>query len=184
MIDGNQMRTTGDQSAMADSLSPDSLSPDSLSPVPQLPNPTSRRSTFARLVVGASMTLTLAAGAAACGSSGDASSAPVDTTRSTGSVAGPSAQNGEQLARSNGCAGCHGRNFEGGAGPSWTGLAGSEVVLVDGTTLIADDAYLTRAIADPAADLIEGYNLKMPPNSLSAAEVADIVAYIKTLADA
>ena len=90
---------------------------------------------------------------------------------------------GEQLARSKGCAGCHGQDFGGGAGPTWIGLAGSEVVLVDGSTLVADDEYLTRAIADPSADLVDGYNLKMPANTLTADEIADIVAYINTLAD-
>ena len=86
-------------------------------------------------------------------------------------------------SRSSGCAGCHGQNFGGGAGPSWLGLAGSDVTLVDGTTVVADDAYLTAAIAEPSKDLVDGYTLKMPPNNLDDAEVADIVAYINALAD-
>jgi len=63
------------------------------------------------------------------------------------------------------------------------GLAGSQVELADGTTLVADTAYLTRAIANPSADLVADYNLKMPANTLSDAEIADIVAYIETRAD-
>jgi len=60
---------------------------------------------------------------------------------------------------------------------------GDMTVLVDGSTVVADDAYLTRAIADPSAELVDGYTLKMPANNLSDAEVADIVAFIETLAD-
>jgi cytochrome c oxidase subunit 2 len=89
--------------------------------------------------------------------------------------------NGEQLARSSGCAGCHGQDFGGGAGPTWIGLAGSDVELKNGTVVVADTAYLTRAIADPSAELVADYNLKMPANRLSDAEIADIVAFIETL---
>ena len=57
------------------------------------------------------------------------------------------------------------------------------MLLADGTTVIADDEYLTTAIADPSAQLVDGYTLRMPANNLTDAEIADIVAYIKTLAD-
>jgi len=131
--------------------------------------PRRTRHTHRALAVGVIAVMTLAA---SCGSDDDSASpsSPVEA--------------GEQLARSKGCAGCHGQDFDGGAGPGWIGLAGSEVVLVDGSTLVADDDYLTRAIADPSADLVEGYNLKMPANNLTADEIAEIVAYINTLADA
>ncbi len=128
------------------------------------------------LLLAAGVTLILVIGAVACGSeAGTAGDSAIDLS--------PAAKNGEQLSRTNGCAGCHGQNFEGGAGPGWIGLAGSEVTLVDGSTLVADDAYLTAAIADPSKDLVDGYTLKMPANNLSDAEIADIVAYINTLAD-
>jgi cytochrome c oxidase subunit 2 len=63
------------------------------------------------------------------------------------------------------------------------GLAGSEILLTDGTTVIADDEYLTTAIADPSAQLHEGYTLRMPANNLTDEEIAHIVAYINSLAD-
>ena len=50
--------------------------------------------------------------------------------------------------------------------------------LADGTVVVADTAYLTRAIADPSAELVADYNLKMPANRLSDAEIADIVGLI------
>ena len=137
------------------------------------------RSNVARVLVGAGITLTMAVAAAACGD--DDSTATSDAT--TGDAISAAARSGEELSRSQGCAGCHGRDFDGGAGPGWIGLAGSEVVLTDGTTVIADDEYLTAAIADPSAQLVEGYNLRMPANNLTDAEVADIVAFINTLTD-
>lgn len=88
---------------------------------------------------------------------------------------------GRSISNANGCASCHGTNGQGGAGPSWVGLAGSEVELADGTTIVADDEYLARAIRDPGADLLAGYSLRMPENSLTDAEIADIVAYINDL---
>jgi cytochrome c oxidase subunit II len=132
---------------------------------------------MSRLLLGACITVTMAVTAVACG--GD----PAPTTE--GTVAGQSAAaaRGERLARSQGCAGCHGGDFQGGAGPGWIGLAGSEVVLADGTVVVADDEYLTVAIADPNAQLREGYTLRMPANNLTDAEIADIVAYINSLAD-
>jgi cytochrome c oxidase subunit 2 len=127
-----------------------------------------------RFALASGVTAVMAVGAGACGADGegsDAGSADLSTE----------AASGRQLARSSGCAGCHGQNFEGGAGPSLVGLAGSEVLLTDGTTVIADDAYLTSSITDPGKQLVDGYTLKMPANNLGDAEVADIVAFINTL---
>ncbi len=87
---------------------------------------------------------------------------------------------GEQLTLDSGCTACHGANGEGGAGPSWKGLAGSEVKLSDGSTVTADDAYLTESIRDPSAKSVKGYGA-MPKNSLSDEEIAAVVAYITTL---
>lgn len=144
---------------------------------------------FGRIMTAAISTCALALVAVSCGGSSDnadsanGADAGAVVSTETGSAGGASASNGEQLARSNGCAGCHGQDFGGGAGPALVGLAGSEVVLVDGSTIVADTAYLTRSIAEPSADLVVDYTLKMPANGLSDAEIADIVAYIETLAD-
>ncbi len=132
----------------------------------------------------------LAFAAVSCGGDADeagsggavATDAPAVTPPAS-SAGGGDAVNGERLSRSKGCAGCHGQDFGGGAGPTWVGLAGSEVTLADGSTVSADAAYLARAIAEPSADLVADYTLKMPANGLSDAEIADIVAFIDTLAD-
>lgn len=87
---------------------------------------------------------------------------------------------GQRISVNSGCASCHGTNGEGGMGPSWKGLYNSERPLDDGTTVVADDAYLVRAIKDPHAEQVKGYSV-MPPNTLDDVQVRAIVDYIKTL---
>jgi len=141
-----------------------------------------RRSRIVRVAVGSTVTLLMAVAAVSCGddSASESGDAATESPSATAPGAGDAA-NGEQLARSKGCAGCHGQDFGGGAGPGWIGLAGSDVELTDGSVVVADTAYLTRAIAVPSAELVAGYNLKMPANGLSDAEIADIVAFIESL---
>ncbi len=87
---------------------------------------------------------------------------------------------GEQVALQAGCASCHGPNGEGGSGPKLRGLYGSQVELADGSTVIADGAYLTEAIRDPSARQTAGYGL-MPANSLNDAEIQAVVEFIRSL---
>lgn len=91
------------------------------------------------------------------------------------------AARGRQIALAKGCAGCHGADGQGGVGPKWVGLAGSDVHLYDGSVVVADDDYLVRSIKEPGADLLADYAVQMPRNELSDAEIADVVAYIKEL---
>lgn len=102
-----------------------------------------------------------------------------------GSDSGPdlsaAGSRGRNVSNSNGCASCHGTDGQGGAGPKWVGLAGSDATLEDGRVVVADDDYLRRAIVDPGAEIASGYTLKMPGNSLGDDEVADVIAYIHDL---
>ena len=108
---------------------------------------------------------------AGCGSDGDAPALPAE------------AAEGREIARTNGCAACHGRNGEGGVGPALAGLYGSQVTLADGTTVVADEAYLIEAIRTPDATKVAGYDIDMPGNDLDDAQIAAIVAYVRALAD-
>ena len=100
---------------------------------------------------------------------------------SAGPDLSPAAAEGRAIAQEAGCVSCHGADGGGQVGPAWKGLAGSQVTLSDGTTVVADTEYLTRAILDPGADLADGYTVLMPANELSAADVASVVAYIEEL---
>lgn len=99
------------------------------------------------------------------------------------STATPVGAAGERIAREAGCASCHGGSFQGGVGPGWVGLAGSEVELSDGTTMVADEAYLFESIRDPAARIVAGFSVQMPRNALTDDEIDEIVAFIGSLPD-
>ena len=118
--------------------------------------------------VGALLALCTLLGAAGCGGQ-------------PGPQLSAEAQIGKELAGASGCAGCHGSNGRGGAGPAWVGLYRSEVELDDGTTVIADESYLKRAISDPEADRVGGYTIKMPANQLTDSEIQSVLTYIKEL---
>jgi cytochrome c oxidase subunit 2 len=113
------------------------------------------------------------AGLVACGGD-DGDSAPPPSLSAAG-------EEGRGIARDAGCASCHGDNGQGGVGPEWVDLAGSEVELEDGSTVTADTEYLVRAITEPDAEKVDGYAVEMPENDLSDDEVASIVAYIEEL---
>ena len=94
------------------------------------------------------------------------------------------ASRGEALAASTGCLACHSIDETSGTGPGWGGLAGSEVTLASGETVVADDAYLFNSIVDPASQVVSGFEAVMPTtyaDSLSEAEINDLVEYIKSL---
>jgi cytochrome c1 len=81
-----------------------------------------------------------------------------------------------------GCTSCHtvdGRRSE---GPTWDGLWGSEVTLADGTVTIADEAYLRRAVLDPAADVREGYTASMPLIEVTDEQLDALMAHLEDLA--
>jgi cytochrome c oxidase subunit 2 len=89
---------------------------------------------------------------------------------------------GKLLTVKNGCIGCHSVDGAKMTGPTWFNLYGSTVPLADGTTVIADDAYLSESILNPKAKEVAGFApTVMPPFALSETEISDIIAYFKTL---
>lgn len=81
------------------------------------------------------------------------------------------------------CMACHTIDGTDGLGPTWQGLWMSEVPLEDGTTVTADEAYITESIREPNARIHEGYQPVMPAFDLDDDEVADVIAFIQTLDD-
>jgi cytochrome c oxidase subunit 2 len=89
---------------------------------------------------------------------------------------------GKALVTANGCAACHTLDGSKLIGPTWLGLAGSEVELVGGDVVIADDDYLFESIKDPQAKIVDGFeSAKMPNYGFTDEQIADIIAYIKTI---
>ena len=92
---------------------------------------------------------------------------------------------GKSLYAAKGCIGCHSIDGTkaGKTGPTFKALYGSSVKLTNGKTLKADDVYLTRAILDPAKEIVQGFEPGMPTfrGVLSDAEVESLIKYIKTI---
>ena len=109
---------------------------------------------------------------AGCGGDGDSPALPAQ------------AEQGREIVRTSGCSACHGNNGQGGVGPPFTGLYGSQVALADGSTVTADEAYLTEAIRAPGAAKAAGYDIDMPSSDLDDDQIAAVIAYIRALAAA
>jgi cytochrome c oxidase subunit 2 len=89
---------------------------------------------------------------------------------------------GQALVAANGCAACHSINGAAGIAPTWLGLFGSQVKLTDGSVVTADEAYLTESIKAPQAKIVAGFETQlMPTYGFPDQDIADIVAYIKTI---
>ncbi|MDB5329499.1 MAG: cytochrome c oxidase, subunit [Phycisphaerales bacterium] len=85
---------------------------------------------------------------------------------------------GGRLFVTYGCVACHSARA-----PTMAGLYGSRVQLDDGSTTVADDAYLRESIIEPGAKVVAGYPPVMPSyrGQLSEEQLIDLVAYIKSL---
>lgn len=102
--------------------------------------------------------------------------APTGTPAPSSGGAGDAAL-GQQIAADKGCVSCHQLDTDG-VGPKWAGLYGSPVELDDGSTVVADEAYLRMSITDPGAQRAAGYFVEMPAVSMEPAEVDHVVAYL------
>jgi len=94
---------------------------------------------------------------------------------------------GKTLYTSDSCSGCHSLTGAVGAGPSFKGLAGGTTTLSSGKTIIADDAYLARSIADPDAEIVKGYTAGLMTPAIASFDLAQkpddiraLVAFIKS----
>jgi cytochrome c oxidase subunit 2 len=74
---------------------------------------------------------------------------------------------GEELYRAYSCSSCHSLEGGNGTGPSFKGIAGTTVQLEDGGSARRDRAYLERAIVEPDAQIVEGYNGGLMTASIS-----------------
>jgi cytochrome c oxidase subunit 2 len=113
---------------------------------------------------------------------GSSGAAAPPTTDATGD---PMALVGGQLFANLGCASCH-RDDGAGVGPSMVDLYNNEEQLADGSTIVADEAYLAESILNPQARVVAGYQPVMPAydSQLSGDQLNQLIAYIKSLSAA
>jgi cytochrome c oxidase subunit 2 len=95
------------------------------------------------------------------------------------------ARRGYEAAARHACFNCHTLDGQPHIGPSWAKLYGSWVVLSDGRRVYADEAYLTRSMMEPGADLVDGYKNVMPTfqGILSEPDTAAIVELLRAARD-
>jgi cytochrome c oxidase subunit II len=83
------------------------------------------------------------------------------------------------------CLACHSMDGSPMVGPSFKGLYGKKRMVTDlkggEHEVTADDAYLARAIQDPAAENVKGYPPAMPKNPLTDVELKQVIRYIQSL---
>ena len=94
---------------------------------------------------------------------------------------------GARWVQQYGCTACH--SFDGTqvVGPTWLDLAGSEVPLADGSTVLADEDYLQNSIVNPNDQIHEGFQANVMPvnfgEQLTQEQVIEIIAFIQTLGE-
>jgi cytochrome c oxidase subunit II len=89
---------------------------------------------------------------------------------------------GERLFTQFACNTCHLANGTGRA-PSLNGVFGANVLLADGSTVVADEAYIRESILQPKAKIVAGYQPVMPTfqGLVTEEQILNLTAYIKSL---
>lgn len=107
-----------------------------------------------------------------------------ETTSTSATATDPEAAKGKLVFVQVGCNACHMSPAVGKDYPDLRGLYGSQVKLKDGSTVVADEAYLRESILNPNKQIVAGYPPSMPPyNYLKEEQVNQLIAYIKSLKD-
>jgi cytochrome c oxidase subunit 2 len=101
---------------------------------------------------------------------------------SGGGMEGTLAERGERLFADLACGTCHldtGR----GRGPSLKDIVGTQVTMVDGSTVLVDEGYLRESIINSQARIVQGYQPLMPAfqGLVSEDNLVALVEYVKSL---
>ena len=93
------------------------------------------------------------------------------------------ATRGLEVARQNGCVACHTLDGTVGIGPSWLGMYGKTETMVDGSTVVVDDAYIIESIVRPDAKQVQGYENLMVRYFIDQADIDALVEFTRQLAE-
>jgi cytochrome c oxidase subunit II len=102
-----------------------------------------------------------------------------------GVAEGSLADQGAKLFADLGCSTCHLPDQQG-RGPVLAGVFGTQRVMRDGRTLVADEGYLRQAILNPQSQVVAGFQPIMPPYQglVSEEGLLALIEYIKSLGPA
>lgn len=102
---------------------------------------------------------------------------------SGGGEMGSFAATGQKLFQQLGCANCHRFDTQG-RGPNLVGVYGKPVLLSNGQSVIANDAYIREHILNPGSKVVAGFKPIMPSfqGIVTEDQTLSLVAYIKSMA--
>jgi cytochrome c oxidase subunit 2 len=91
-------------------------------------------------------------------------------------------QQGQRLYNKVGCNNCH-ADADTPRAPSLIGIYGTQRVFTDGTSMVANEAYLRESILRPWDHITRGYDDAMPAydGQLNEIDVLNLIAYIKSM---
>ena len=97
--------------------------------------------------------------------------------------AGGLADRGKEVFNEKGCNACHSVNGTRVVGPTMKGLAGIKREFADGSSAVADDAYLRESILLSGAKIVKDYPAAMPifKGQIEEEDVSALIDYIKSL---
>ncbi len=102
---------------------------------------------------------------------------------SGGGTQGTLAEQGQKQFEQLGCATCHLLDQQGRC-PNLRGLYNKPVLLSDGSTVIADDAYIRESILDPNAKIVANFAPSIMPvfkGQVTEEGIVQLIAFIKSL---
>jgi cytochrome c oxidase subunit 2 len=98
--------------------------------------------------------------------------------------AAPNPVLGAQRFKLKGCVACHSDDGSPLVGPTLKGVYGIQVTVLTASqerVVTVDDAFIAKKIRHPKADVVKGYRPEMTALDLADQDVAQIIAYLKTL---
>jgi cytochrome c oxidase subunit 2 len=92
-------------------------------------------------------------------------------------------EQGRRIAAEHGCFKCHSVDGTPHIGPTWLDLYRKTEKLEDGSSVLADEAYLTESMMDPGRRIVAGYKNVMPTfqGRIPGPEIAAILEFMKSL---
>ena len=91
------------------------------------------------------------------------------------------AAQGKKLFASKTCSACHSIDGSRLVGPTMKGIWARQEKMTDGTVLYVDEAYFTRSIKEPNAQVVEGYPAAMPALPVSDEEIKALLHYVASI---
>jgi len=102
-------------------------------------------------------------------------------------VADDPVDRGQKVYEQYGCQACHTLDGSELVGPTFLGAYGRQVEFEDGTTALADEAYLYESVVDPNARIVKGFPPNVMPQNyadqITDEQINDLIEFMKSLSD-